>query len=195
MRLRRVLLALGLLGCTPEAEPPLVRDPMPEAPPVQELARASCAGVSAIWRGVDPGGEYPIEYGFESLAFHFVEGPHAGETIDFEPSGTLFFSDWRRELFSPDCRRVLLLQDRFGPYHVVGREQLPDYLLGRAAPEAILRSCTGCSSAAVHADAVWIDADTIEYEASACGTVDTLRVDLPLPPAEQAKCHERAAPR
>jgi hypothetical protein len=193
-----------LLGCAvePELEPtasvetqPIVPEPEPPEPeppeaPARELARARCADTTAIWSGIDPNeapdDHYPIEYGFHSLAFHFDAGPHAGETIAFEPRGSLFFSDWRREIFSPDCRRVALLQDRFGPYHVVEIDRLPEYLRGQAEPEAVLTWCSGCTSAAVHADARWVDADTLVYEAGACGTSETVRVDLPA----KSKCRE-----
>jgi hypothetical protein len=204
-------LALGVLGCTTppvpeqlEVEPAVVEpvvvesravtvvEPLGPEEVLRQLASSRCGEVAAIWRGHDvrdPDGEFPItsvEFGFETLAFRFDAGPHAGTTIDFDPSGTLFFSDWQLEVFSPDCRRVVLLQDRFGPYHVVAVDRLPDYLLGRAEPEAILTGCEGCSAAAVHADARWIDADTLEFETGACGTTETQRVDLP----SKSKCPE-----
>jgi hypothetical protein len=191
----RGLVVLGLLGCTepavPEpADPVDVVEPRVEpVAPERELATARCATTSAIWRGEDvtePGSNYPITYGFHTLAFRFDTGPHAGQTIDFDPKGELYFSDWQLDIFSPDCRRVLLLQDRFGPYHVVALDELPDYLLGLAEPEAILTGCTGCSSAGVHSDSRWIDADILEYETAACGTSERQRVDL----RTKSKCRE-----
>lgn len=164
-------------------------EPVEPSPIEPELATARCASTTAIWRGHDerePDSNYPITYGFHSLAFRFDAGPHAGTTIDFDPKGELYFSDWQLDVFSPDCRRVLLLQDRFGPYHVVALDQLPDYLLGRAEPEAVLTGCSGCSSAAVHENSRWIDADTLEYETAACGTSEVQRVDLP----GKTKCRE-----
>jgi hypothetical protein len=155
----------------------------------RQLATARCADTTALFRGHDArklGEHYPVTYDVESLAFRFDAGPHAGTTIEFEPRGVLYFSDWQLDIFSPDCRRVLLLQDRFGPYHVVAIDRLPDYLLGRAEPEVVLTGCRGCSSAAVHAKARWIDADTLEYETGACGTTEHHRVDLPAKP----KCRE-----
>jgi hypothetical protein len=189
-------LAWVVLGCTPEAvpahvEPVVVDEPVvaePESAP-RRLATADCAGTTAIWSGHDPNeteGDYPITYGFETLAFRFDTGPHAGSTLEFVPAGALYFSDWRLDIFSPDCRRVLLLQDRFGPYHVVALDRLHDYLLGRAEPEAVLTGCTGCTSAAVHAEGQWVDADTLAWETGACGTTEFHRVDLPAKP----KCRE-----
>lgn len=166
---------------SPPSTPTVVRERHVDEVP-RELARARCGDLTAIWTGVDPNAdattEFPLEYGFHSLAFHFEAGPHAGQTIAFEPRGALFHADWRRDIISPDCRRVVLLHDRFGPLEVVRVDDLPAYLRGDAPAEAVLRWCEGCSSAAVHGDARWLDADTLEYVAGACGTSETLRVDL-----------------
>jgi hypothetical protein len=71
----------------------------------------------------------PLEYGVEALWFTF-EGDW--RSYVFKPKGKLFFTDWNFDLFSPDGAHVLLLQDHYGPYHVVATDRLKDYLIGRA---------------------------------------------------------------
>ncbi len=161
-----------------EAPPP---DPVGEDDPSTwvELAHASCSSTTAIWLGVrepvmDNGIAPPIEYGFRELVFRLGDGTEK----TFEPLGVLFFSDWQRSIFSPDCAHVVLLQDRFGPFHVVSLERLRDYLDGRAAPDHVVEGCSSCSSAAVHADARWLDADTLTYTVGACGTESSERFEL-----------------
>jgi hypothetical protein len=182
-----VLLVLLVLACE-AAEPRMVAsEPSslastkvePSEPPPSELARKTCADApTAIWRGHPPplgeGLEFPIEYAFEQLVFRFDDGTE----LPVEPEGILYFSDWRQEIFAPDCKHVALLQDRFGPYHIVAIEHLREYLSGRLPPDYVAAGCSGCTSAAVHSDARWIDADTLEYGLGACGDTWDERFEL-----------------
>ena len=55
----------------------------------------------------------------------------------FRPLGELYFSDWSFEVFSPDGKWALLLQDRFGRYHVVSTQNLRAYLEGTVPPDKV----------------------------------------------------------
>ncbi|MCB9566161.1 MAG: hypothetical protein H6710_02915 [Myxococcales bacterium] len=140
-----------------------------ERPGPRELLveRASPDGsFTAEWWGHAPVYEphespYPIEYGIEGLWFRFADPP---ERLRFRPRGTLHFSDWQTDVIAPDGRRLVLLQDRFGPYHVVAAERLRDYLRGEAEPDQVIGWETRSPGAfvPVHGPIRWIDAATIE---------------------------------
>jgi hypothetical protein len=179
---RASLLVVLVGGCEPSqpsapASKPI--EPPSDPGPAIELARKTCGTApTAIWRGhrSEPydGVEISIEYGFEQLAFVFADGTE----LPVEPVGTLYFSDWRQEIFAPDCKHVVLLQDRFGPYHIVATEHLREYLSGRHPADHVVAGNSGCTSAAVHGDARWLDADTLEYGLAACGDAWDVRFEL-----------------
>lgn len=96
------------------------------------LHTAKAGSIEARWVGeVVP--DAPKTFGIEHLEFVFGD-----ETLVFEPSGTLHFSDWSFAVFSPDGTWTVLLQDRHGPFHAVRTENLEAYLRGEAKPEQVL---------------------------------------------------------
>ncbi len=122
----------------------------------------------AEWWGIAPIAlphESPFDplYGTEMLSFH-IDGEAL--PLTFEPAGTLFFSDWAIDIFSPDGERIVLLQDRFGPYHVIKREHLADYLRGRRPPDLEITWATGPpgrpSFTPVHSTVRWLGPRLIE---------------------------------
>ena len=105
----------------------------------------------------------PLESGVESLSFTFAGDPRR---YLFQPAGKLHFSDWRFDIFSPDGNHVLLLQDRFGPYHVVATRHLRDYLVGKAGPdEEVAYRPSPQGFVPVHEQARWISATEFEFVA------------------------------
>lgn len=181
-------LAAVLLGCmarpdTAQERPGPVAEDEESPADWAELAQERCAGVVAVWRGTrEPpvgGVAPPLEYGFRQLVFRFADD----RLSTFTPTGTLYFSDWQRDIFAPDCAHVVLLQDRFGPYHVVALDHLREYLAGMRGPDHVVEGCSECSSAAVHADARWLDAGTLDYELAACGSTWRARFALAQAPA------------
>ncbi len=109
----------------------------------------------------------PLRFGVESLWFTFAGD---GRAYPFKPRGELFFSDWRFDIFSPDGKRVLLLQDHHGPYHVMGTARLKDYLTGRAGPDDVVgRIPKPGEAAAVHSDGRWASEKEIRYVVACCG--------------------------
>lgn len=87
-----------------------------------------------------------------------------GEVLPFEPKGSLYFSDWRFDVLSPDETHVLLLQDRYGPYHVVRVEALGEYLRG-GEPAYSFGYANPEGSAWIHEGARWVDSETVTYRA------------------------------
>ena len=139
--------------------------PRPALPP--QIKTVTRGAVTAHFGGERPDNG-PLRFGVKTLWFTFANDD--GVYL-FHPRGTLHFSDWRFDIFSPDGRFVLLLQDRFGPYHLVPVAVLKDYLRGRTKPAEIVgqRRKPG-DVAAVHAEARWVGEDTIRYVLSCCGT-------------------------
>lgn len=87
-----------------------------------------------------------------------------GQAVPFQPTGSLYFSDWRFDILSPDQAHVLLLQDRYGPYHVVRVEALAEYLQG-AEPAHSFGYANPEGSAWIHEAGRWIDSKTVAYRA------------------------------
>jgi hypothetical protein len=94
-----------------------------------EFHAVTSRGITVHFGGEKPPGDTPLEFGVSALWFTFVDDqtPYV-----FKPTGELYFSDWRFDLFSPDGAYILLLQSHHGPYHVVATSKLRDYLTGRA---------------------------------------------------------------
>ena len=121
------------------------------------------------------------EYGVEALWFRFAGDPGR---YRFAPRGTLYFSDWQTDVFSPDGARVVLLQDRFGPYHVVASERLREYLReglrGEAEPDLEIgwETATPTSFVPVHGEIRWLGPRTIEVHYGS-ETPEWRRYELP----------------
>jgi hypothetical protein len=125
-----------------------------------------CGDVTAVWSGsadelkdlaVD-GKPAPKSYGVTGLTFRFADGKeHA-----FTPSGSLNFDDWSFDIFSPDCSRVSLLQDRFGPFTIIATKDLATF--ANALPVIVEGS-----TASVHGQWTWTGPESFEFVASCCG--------------------------
>lgn len=107
-----------------------------------------------------------VKWGINKLSFYFKDdfGPYV-----FKPEGELSPGDWSLDIFSPDGKRVLLLQDRFGPYHVVHVDRLQDYLKGKAKPDSVIGATPKGGTASVKSNARWVDDKTVVFTASCCG--------------------------
>ncbi len=165
------VLCLVVQGCK--------KDPAPVEAKVAPLAprevsidgayhAVACGAVTAVWSGnadalKDLPQPAPKSFGVESLAFRFADGTSKG----FAPTGQVFFNDWRFDVFSPDCSRVALQVDHFGPYHVVKTDELRGYLEGRVKPVVV--QALSEKDALVHSDLLWRRGDTFEFIASCCG--------------------------
>jgi len=127
--------------------------------------------VTAHWSGQKPEPGAPVEFGVKKLWFTFA-GDEA--VYEFRPPGELFFSDWNFEIFSPDGAYVVLLQDRFGPFHVLRTNRLKRYLQGITAPDRTVRASDylphASDPAKVHHFARWTSGRSFEFTASCCGT-------------------------
>jgi hypothetical protein len=183
MRVLLVVLAV-LAGCKKDSPPPAAPGaaPAPALRPAEVILDGAyhamqCGPVTAVWSGSDAALKdlpqpAPKAFGVESLAFHFADGSKKG----FAPTGQLFFSDWRFDLFSPDCQYVALLADHFGPYHLVKVGELRGYLEGKVKPVHV--QALGEKEALVHADAAWGPGPSLEFSASCCGGAQVFRSDV-----------------
>lgn len=166
-----VILSLGS-GCTSSAPRPstAAEEPLRPGPDEPLIERRSADGaVTAEWWGEPPEAldpwvspSYPPAYGVNALYFRFAGDPRR---YRFRPAGTLYFSDWHDDIFSPDGAWVVLLQDRFGPYHVVAQSRLRAYLEGEAAADAVVgwEAAGGAAFVPVHGAIRWPGAGAFEY--------------------------------
>jgi hypothetical protein len=133
--------------------------------------RVTCGDVTAIWTGENDG-DYDH---WTTLAFSvgrrtrtFSRDLASNDEVDFG-------------IFSPDCRRVLLLQSRMGPFHVVRTHDLAAYL-GGAPPERELRgerSADGISGTGVFRGGGWISNTEVAFTWGCCDPPITTHVALP----------------
>lgn len=183
MRVLLVVVAI-LAGCKKDPAPPLAT-PVTSAPALRPAEvtldgayhAMQCGAVTAVWSGSDEALKdlpqpAPKAFGVESLAFHFADGTKKG----FAPTGQVFFSDWRFDLFSPDCEYAALLVDHYGPYHVVKVADLRGYLEGKVKPVQV--QALGEKESLVHGDAAWGPGPSLEFSASCCGGAQVFRADV-----------------
>jgi hypothetical protein len=182
------LVPLLLLVTACKKDPP----PAPPAPALKPqevnvegaLHAVACGGVTAVWSGnaenlKDLPQPAPKSFAVESLAFKFADGTSKG----FTPTGQLFFSDWRFDVFAPDCSAVALLTDHYGPYEVVKLTDLRAYLEHRAEPLKVQAPSTG--TGLVHSDLAWRDAQRIEFISSCCGGAQVFAAKVAGGPVER----------
>jgi len=142
-----------------------------------EIYAVTSRGVTAHFGGEKPVEGFPLEFGVSVLWFTFEGGdtPYV-----FKPEGELFFSDWRFDLFSPDGAHVLLLQDHYGPYHIVATHRLKHYLLGRAKPNYVVTQMTKPGDPAlVHSEGHWVSEKEIQFSVTCCGIQEIVPYRLP----------------
>lgn len=121
----------------------------------------------------------PLTYGVQELRFTFEGDP---KSYPFKPEGTLYASDWTFDIYSPDGDHVLLLQDRFGPYHLVPLDDLKAYLKGEKEPAHVIgQKADEDQPAAVHGNARWRSPFELEYTVTCCGTKETRRYNVRFP--------------
>lgn len=147
-----------------------------------EIHTATAHEVTAHFGGQEPSNNLPLRLGVEALWFTFENDP---ENYGFPSSGQdgeLYFSDWTLDIFSPDGAYVLLLQDHYGPYHVVATDKLKEYLTGRAKADYVVtnESRKPDEPAQVYHDGHWISPTEIQYTVSCCGSSETLTYSIPL---------------
>jgi len=124
------------------------------------LHEVQMEGVRAQFWGVTVPQDVSKRFGVRGLRFVFEDG----NSINFTPRGQLFFTDWRFDILSPDGQHLLLLQDRYGPYHVVRTDGLAAYL-GGGDPGWSFGYENPEGSAWVHEAAQWSSATEILYSA------------------------------
>lgn len=191
MLTRASFLAVVCLLAACKKEPPAEPTPKPvelrpSAPTPTEVSldgayhAVRCGDVTATWSGSaddlkelpTEGAPVPKRFGVKGLTFVFTDGT----AHPFTPSGELAFSDWSFDIFSPDCSRVALLQDRFGPYTVLATKDLKAF----ANPTPVRAEG---AEAAVHGQWRWTGPSTFEFVASAGGGARVLSGEVTKPAA------------
>jgi len=143
----------------------ITREDPRDHPPFKIEYRRKCNDVTAVWRGMR---EYGEDYYNE---------------ISFEIPGTkgpVHLKDLKLELniFSPDCRHVLLLPD---VYHIVRVDRLAAYAAG-APPDYVLAGKPdpkGEYGTGVFRDGRWISNGEVQYDWGCCDPPTTSRFVLP----------------
>lgn len=148
----------------------------PDADALVELytVRSADGAVTAHFMGKHPDtapGEPvpPLSFGVQRLDISF-----RGEARRraFRPAGTLFFSDWSFEIFSPMGTYAALPQDRFGPYHIVATSRLAAYLEGSAQPDDVVAYWPQENGfRPVHGNLRWVSDTELEHEAQGETTI------------------------
>jgi hypothetical protein len=167
--LKYSLVAIVLLFACSRDREPARKTPPAIAPPAQEIEiparpiehRLSCGGVTAIWRGERIDGRYDH---YASMWLEVKGRAPTRVTADDDPELQSF------DIFSPDCKHVLILRSRWGPYHVVATTRVAAYLDG-AAPDHVLagqRDPDSISGTGVFHDGGWIANDEVGYEWGCC---------------------------
>jgi len=172
-----MILLLVLSCATPSAQQDVATPPqIQEAtnPDRMVLARRPFAGGEAIFLGEKlPKGLSPW-FGVRELHFRLGEAPGR----PFSPKGRVEDTDWRFDIVSSDGRWLVLLQDHYGPYHVVAAANLGSYLDG-GDPDFVLHKQPEAENAGawVHADARWDEGELV-YRA---GLTDMMEFRFQLP--------------
>lgn len=107
----------------------------------------------AVPLGISP------RYGVKRMAVLTPQGE-----LLYSPQGELFHSDWSFDIVSPDGSKVLLLQDHYGPYHVVSVRNLSAYI-ETGEPDHEFGQLQPGSNAWVHEQARWLSDGEITYVA------------------------------
>ena len=195
-----VVVLMSVVACK-KSEAPVEPKPAPvevKATPAKatptEVALAGayhavkCGDVTAVWSGSAddlPTGDQraPKSYGVTGLTFRFADGKeHA-----FTPSGSLNFDDWSFDIFSPDCSRVSLLQDRFGPFTIIATKDLATF--ANALPVTVEGS-----TASVHGQWTWTGPESFEFVASCCGGARVMAGKAVAPIALEQRYEASSAP-
>lgn len=150
-----------------------------EAKPVPVVHEQRCGAVKATWHGLhDPtvGGDR-----WQSLVIE-IDGRAKPWTQDL-----LELSEDARttDLFSPDCRHVLLLTSRSGPYHVISTERMAAYLDGEKPDYVLdgertrLPDGEGFTGPGLFYGGAWLSNTTVVYTWGCCDPPITTRFELP----------------
>jgi hypothetical protein len=95
------------------------------------------------------------------------------------PSGDVYFSDWSFDIASPDGRWLLLPQDRYGPYHIVGVGRLSAYLAGGEPDHTLQQLPEDLSHGAlIHEGGSWVSDSEVEYRAGLSDGLEAYRFSL-----------------
>ncbi len=149
-----------LVACSAQTTAPSANGDTPGMDASQELLHTVALGDLELrfYGETVPAGISP-RYGVQRMAVVTPQGE-----LPYTPQGELFHSDWSFDIVSPDGSKVLLLQDHYGPYHVVSAENLQAYLIN-GEPNHEFGQLQPGSNAWVHEQARWVSDSEISYVA------------------------------
>jgi|SRR5579859_926169 len=169
---------LDAAGCKYGCSPGCDRSRWP-----REIYKINARGVTAHFGGIVPPDSVPLQSGVSALWFTFEGDPqnYGFASMTKEPGDAhLAFNEWSLDIFSPDGAYVLLLQDEYGPYHIVATGKLKAYLTAGAKPDYVVPESYAQDEAPhTYSDGHWVSARSIEFTASCCGSTETLTYTLP----------------
>lgn len=164
-------LVIVVVACSSKSEPTKGREPRPKADGAI-THEERCPGVRAVWTGDRTDG---YEH-YKRLRLEIEGGKRRTRDIEKFDSDTRGFG-----IFSPDCKRVLLLQSRMGPFHIVRVSRLAAYADG-AEPDHVLAgepSEDGISGTGVFRRGAWVSNTEVSYTWGCCEPAITTRFVLP----------------
>jgi hypothetical protein len=147
-----------------------------------EIHAASAHGVTAHFGGIVPTGNLPLQSGVSALWFTFEGDPenYGFASTTKEPGDAhLDFSDWNLDIFSPAGGFVLLLQDTYGPYHIVATDKLKDYLSNGRKPDYAIAAPGANEPARIYRNGHWLSEGAVEFNVSCCGSSEAHIFTLP----------------
>ena len=161
----------------------MLHDVVHERPPATESTPAvheqRCDAVKATWRGEHDATTNSDRWDTLTIEVDGRAKPFVQDLTDFAPDAR------SPELFSPDCRHVLLLVGRTGPYHVIATERMAAYLDG-AKPDYVLAGektplpdGDGYAGAGVFQGGGWLSNTTVAYTWGCCDPPVTTKFELP----------------
>jgi hypothetical protein len=133
--------------------------------------------ISVQWFGEKPdpaNTRFPVQYYANRMVFNFGSG---GGNYEVRPKGRLFHCCYHFDVFSPDWKYVVLLQDHYGPFHVVSAGALKRYLQGNAGPYRVTPGKAPKPAHVTHFKR-WVSKETFEYVASCCGESRYYQYDI-----------------
>jgi hypothetical protein len=150
----RRLVLLSLVACSSSTPPP------PPSPPTSIQHVERCPGVRALWQGERAGG-----YDHYTRLTLELDGAARPWTTGLEEH-----ADHPFDIFSPDCRHVLLLQGPNGPYHIVRVDRLAAYVAGGKPDHELAGEPDpdGVTGTGVFRGGGWISSTEVSYLWGCC---------------------------
>ena len=169
---------LDAAGCEGGCSPGCDRSRWP-----REIYKINARGVTTHFGGNVPPDSVPLQSGVSALWFTFEGDPqnYGFASMTKEPGDAhLDFSDWSLDIFSPNGAFVFILQDTYGPYHIVATDKLKDTLTSGRKPDYVVAKAVAPNEPErVYGNGHRISTSAVQFTVSCCGSSETLTHTLP----------------